>query len=40
MSLARIGDGSFEAKFIELLRSPHMRTREAAALALGRLRVN
>jgi len=32
-------DGSLEGKFIELLGSPHPGTREAAAEALGRLRI-
>lgn len=40
LSLSRIGGGKLEAKFIELLRSPHPRTREAAATALGRLKVS
>ena len=38
-SLARIGNGSLETRFIELLRSPHAQTREAAAHALGELRI-
>ena len=38
-ALARIGDGSLETRFIELLRSPHPQTREAAAHALGELRI-
>jgi HEAT repeat protein len=38
-ALARIGKSSLEAKFMEMLRSPHPQTREAAALALGELPV-
>ena len=38
-ALARIGAGSLESRFIELLRSPHPQTREAAAHALGSLRI-
>jgi HEAT repeat protein len=38
-ALARIGDSSLETRFIELLRSPHPQTRQAAALALGVLRI-
>lgn len=38
-ALSLIGDGMLEGRFIALLRSPHSRTREAAAQALGRLRV-
>jgi HEAT repeat protein len=38
-SLARIGNGSLETRFIELLNSPHTQTREAAAHALGELRI-
>jgi HEAT repeat protein len=36
-SLARIGGTSLEDRFLPLLASPHSRTREAAARALGRL---
>lgn len=37
-TLGHIGDGTLEPKIMELLRSPHQRTREAAAQALGTLR--
>jgi len=38
-TLGYLGNGALESKIIELLRSPHQRTREAAAQALGTLRV-
>lgn len=38
-ALSRLGKSNLEAKFMELLRSPHPQTREAAALALGKLPV-
>jgi len=38
-TLGHIADGTFETKIMELLRSPHPRTREAAAQALGILPV-
>jgi len=38
-TLGHIGDGILESKIMELLRSPHQHTREAAALALGTLRI-
>jgi HEAT repeat protein len=40
IALGRIGDGSLEDKFVDLSRSPHSRTREAAALALGSLKIS
>jgi HEAT repeat protein len=38
-TLGHIADGAFETKIMALLRSPHPRTREAAAQALGTLPV-
>jgi HEAT repeat protein len=38
-SLARLGKANLETKFIDLLKSPHPQTREAAALALAKLPV-
>ena len=37
IALGRIGDFRLESRLIRLLRSPHVRTREAAAIALGNL---
>jgi HEAT repeat protein len=38
-SLAMVGKSNLEVKFMEMLKSPHPQTREAAALALAKLPV-